>query len=214
MDDPEYETVWNGGEGLTTVGAQRPGAVRVDVVGGCVTDWMDVQEWQRAHATIGARAFPRGLRLGAGGLTGGAVADRIVVHDLATTPDRIYRWLETVYAARWSRVLQYSRWVGFPACHLCRHPMPAHTRSTGKRGGPMAARIFHTPCHRCVCERCYVLYRMARGRWKGAQSLVLYVRLRLPPSGDPRTDRRRALGRAQQRRAYLRKKAAKQPRSA
>lgn len=207
MDSFEYETVWNGGEGLTTYGAQRLGAVVPDIVGGCVNDWIEVAEWQRAHpASRGPRS--RNLYRHANGTTGGSITSRIAGYDVATTTDALYRWLEEYDARRWSRLVRFAWWVTWPTCELC-----GRVQDRRRDFAPgLGSRAHRTPYHRAVCQSCYVRYRMARGRWKGAAIIRRWVRDRFgvqtPEERKRRAQVRYARRTAQRRAARLAQRSA------
>lgn len=181
--------VWNGGEGLTTYGAQRPGAVLMDVKEGDVVQWMELQQYDATHP----RRVP--------GIDTDSFA-YVVLDDRAYVPQSAYRWAIARLTAQWSRVLAYARYAGWPSCQLCERDMPTYTGAFGK--GARERRHFTTPRHRCVCETCYVRYRMARGRWKGMDGFAKWHATRTVFTPAERVDRRRAREKA----AYARKKAA------
>lgn len=173
METPEYETVWSGGEGLTTVGAQRPGVV-VTVRDGYVADWVELVAWRATHKGL-VRNFE----------TGGYMSERVLDDTRAGIAQPLYRWLRADTAARWSRTVRYSRMAGWPYCSLCGLWQPlADSRRSFQRSGQ------NTPYHRGVCQSCYVRYRVARHTWPGATRWHA-SRLRLTEA--EKADRRRVI---------------------
>lgn len=139
MDTPEYETVWNGGPGLTTVGAQRLNAVLRDQTEGDVSDWID-----------------------------GTPVHTCTVYDVADTPHFVTRWLIVDACKKWDRLVRFARWVPWPTCHFCGQSAERKYALKNHRRRRSLGRTFYTPYHRSACQSCYVLYRMSRGRWPAA----------------------------------------------
>lgn len=187
-----YDVVWNGGPGLTTVGAQRPGAVIQDVKEGDVVQWIALQQYDAAHP----HRVP------------GRDTDSfayVVLDDRAYVPQPAYRWAVARLTAQWSRVLRYARYGGWPNCQLCGRAFPQYRRGFHSPGAHWReSRVHSTTRHAAVCQECYVRWRVARGKWAGIASFAAWRATRTVFTPAERVERRRAREKA----AYLRKKAA------
>lgn len=188
-----YEVVWNGGPGLTTYTAQRPGAVLIDVKEGDAAQWIELQQYDATHP----HRIP------------GAETDSfpyVTLYDTAYVRQPAYRWAVARLAASWSRVLTYARYGGWPSCHLCGKLIPRYGMGFGTRGGGrnMEGRVHETPRHRAACQSCYVSYRVARGRWAGVDSLTAWRATRPVLTSAERLEHRRAISRASYQRRLAR----------
>lgn len=192
-DTSGYDVVWSGGPGLTTYGAQRPGAVIQDVKEGDVAQWVELQRFNATHP----RRVP-GIDTDMFGY--------VTLYDTADTPQFVHRWMVERLAASWSRVLSYARYGGWPYCHLCGHAMPTYTGGIYRKV-QRGHRLCETPRHRAVCQTCYVYYRMARGRWRGIDGFKAWRASRSVLTPEERAAHRRAASIA----SYRRRKAAMTP---
>lgn len=183
-----YDVVWNGGPGLTTVGAQRPGAVIQDVKEGDVVQWIALQQYDAAHP----HRVP------------GRDSDSfayVVLDDRAYVPQPAYRWAVARLTAQWSRVLRYARYGGWPVCQLCGRAFPQYRRGFAHW---RESRVHSTTRHAAVCQECYVRWRMARGKWAGIRSFAAWRATQPVLTAAERLNHRRAMARASWARRWAR----------